>query len=517
MERQSIWDRQMSQPTFRFERPAGLEIVRQPKLTVAVIVACRGGQEKLDLLMASLAAQSYPKELISVYVIDDGSESAIELPRIKPSKSKIIRYKNTPNKWGKTAATNDVVAKIKADVYWFVDADMIFEKDHLAHHMKWHHDGDDFAVLGWKRFVREWNYTPQTAFEMIVAHKFNQMHTESWGKTLWEERVQRTQDLIHPALDGYRAFVGATFSMKSQLWKKLGGYRRELITGEDTELGWRLFMEGVRIVPDREALSWHLGYSTVELNKEEIDRHNLPALAQYIPEMKKVRARSIDSWKIPTYEVVIDVRSCSLNKLLEIRSNLLSLPGTQANFILLANWRCLKERYSPVGDPRADLREIYNWLKGQSSFSFKEISNGNLGIEEIITFFSDEPIPFHIYVDGNFDQIFDGKALTDYLLSSENGCVGLATKQDRRAFAIFHPALARARTQGETTYKQVANTWGVQWLTFEDFDAMSTGSKYRIKRTINFLKREGKKINSASQLLIFIKKIVKILFRKILK
>ena len=59
----------MSQPTYRFERPAGLEIVRKPKLTAAVIVACRGGQGKLDLLMASLAAQSYPKELISVMVV----------------------------------------------------------------------------------------------------------------------------------------------------------------------------------------------------------------------------------------------------------------------------------------------------------------------------------------------------------------------------------------------------------------------------------------------------------------
>ena len=261
----------MNRQIYRFERPTSLELVRKPKLSVAVIVACRGGQEKLDLLMASLAAQSYPKELTSIYIIDDGSDTAIALPRIKGARSKLIRYKNAPSKWGKTAATNDVVAKIKADVFWFVDADMVFEKEHLAHHMKWHHNADDYAVLGWKRFVQEWNYTPQSAFEMISTNKFGAMHSESWGKKLWEDRVERTQDLRHPALDGYRAFVGATFSIKSVLWKKVGGYRRDLITGEDTELGWRLFMNGTRIVPERAAQSWHLGYSTVELNKEEID------------------------------------------------------------------------------------------------------------------------------------------------------------------------------------------------------------------------------------------------------
>jgi GT2 family glycosyltransferase len=507
----------MNRQIYRFERPTSLELVRKPKLSVAVIVACRGGQEKLDLLMASLAAQSYPRELTSIYIIDDGSDTAIALPRIKGAKSKLIRYKNAPSKWGKTAATNDVVAKIKADVFWFVDADMVFEKEHLAHHMKWHHNADDYAVLGWKRFVQEWNYTPQSAFEMISTNKFGAMHSESWGKKLWEDRVERTQDLRHPALDGYRAFVGATFSIKSVLWKKVGGYRRDLITGEDTELGWRLFMNGTRIVPERAAQSWHLGYSTVELNKEEIDRHNQPALAQYIPEMKKIRARSADSWKVPTYEVVIDVRSCKLSQLLEIRRNILSLPGTQADFILLACWKSLNERYSPVSDSKADLREIYNWLKGQSNFSFEEIKDENLSIEKILTFFTDEPIPFHIFVDGDFEEAFDGKALADYLLASENGCVGLASKQNHRALAVFHPALARSRSLGGSIYKELSNSWGVTWLVYEDFAAMSTGNKYRFTRATNFLKREGKKINSIGQLLIFIKKVVRILLRKILK
>ena len=149
----------MSQPIFRFERPDDLEILEETRLSVAVIIACRGGQDKLDLTLASIAAQSYPSRLINVYVIDDGSEPALKLPKIKPAKTKIVTLKNA-SAWGKTAVTNAATANLKEDVLWFVDADMVFDPDHLAHHRKWHHDADDYAVLGWKRFVKEWSYTP---------------------------------------------------------------------------------------------------------------------------------------------------------------------------------------------------------------------------------------------------------------------------------------------------------------------------------------------------------------------
>ena len=505
------------QPIYRFERPTNLPLVKSPTLSVAIITACRDGQEKLDLLMASLAAQTYPKNLVSVYVIDDGSETPITIPAIAPKKSKVIRYKNTQMNWGKTAATNDVTATIKANVYWFVDADMVFEKEHLAHHMKWHHNAEDYAVLGWKRFVQKWDYSPQAAFEMINFGKFADMHSESWGKNLWEERIERTSDLLHPALDGYRSFVGATFSIKSALWKKLGGYRRDLVTGEDTELGWRLFMEGIRILPERLALSWHLGYSTVESNKDLIDRHNQPSLAQYIPEMKKIRERTTSSWVVPTYEAIIDVRNCNLQQLKNICSRLTSLPGTQANYILLGSWSQLKNRYSPVSDRYADLREIFNWLKSQSNFAFQEIDEENLEINDILSRFINSPIPFHIFIDGDFDSDFDGKQLCDYLLSKEFGMVGLASKTDRRAFAIFQPAFARSISIPGSIYQNLSATWGVLWLTHESFIEIHSGSKFRRARMINFLTREGKKVNSPLQLLIFIKKLTGVLLVKALK
>jgi len=501
---------------YRFERPSDLEILTKPTLSVAVVIACRGGQEKLDLVLASLAAQSYPSRLISVYIIDDGSEVAISLPKIRPAKSKTIAYKNSAGKWGKTAATNDVAGKLKEDVLWFIDADMVFDPDHLAHHMKWHHNADDYAVLGWKRFVDQWSYSPSELLTQLNDGNFLDLHEVSWGKDLWEERVDRTEDLVKPALDGYRAFVGATFSIRSQQWRALGGYNRELITGEDTELGWRIFTAGLRTVVDRQAHSWHLGYSTVEKNKDLIHRHNDPALAQFIPQMHVIRARHSLTYKVPTYSVLIDARKTSLAQVQKIESDLLILNGTTAEFTLLAPWHLLQNRYSPINDELSDMREIFNWFKGDRKYQLLSIDeSAELTIDQILTYFTASATPYYLFTEGTFD--LNLKDLVDHLLASGNGIVGVANKDDRRAFALFAPALARgSRTKGRL-YANIAAQFGLKWMTEENFERINQGKHNRLLRFFRYLKREGKKINSPRQLIIFITKVAALFMRKALR
>lgn len=506
----------MSSKAFRFTRPEDLEIVGKPHLTVAVVIACRGGQEKLNLVLASLAAQTYPSKLTSTYIIDDGSETPIELPNIHPKNTKVIYYKNSAGKWGKTAATNDVAAKLKEDVIWFIDADMVFDPDHLSHHMKWHHSGDDYAVLGWKRFVDSWNYSPDDLFKKLNNGDFLDLHIQSWGKELWEERVNRTQDLSEPGIDGYRTFVGATFSITNSRWKQLGGYNRELVTGEDTELGWRVFMSGMRTVVDRQAHSWHLGHSTVEKNKSEIQRHNEPSLAQFIPQMHSIRAKYPFSWKVPTYQVLVDVRNSTLENLLKLDEQLLSLRGTTAHFTLLAPWSSLTLRYSPVSDERADLREIHNWLKGDERFTMVEIEEDDyLTINQLLSYFSPSPTPYYLFVEGGWTPNL--KDLVDLLLATGNGMVGVANKNDHRAFSLFAPALARAVESSGNIYSNIASQFGLLWITEESFLKRTQGQDKRLSKVIRYLQREGKKINSPRQLTIFLKKLTGLVIRKIVR
>jgi glycosyltransferase involved in cell wall biosynthesis len=511
-----IWELQQMSTQFRFERPEELAIVTRPSLSVAVVISCRDGQEKLDLVLASLCAQSYPSKLLHVYIIDDGSQVAITIPALAPKNTKIIRYKNSPSHWGKTAATNDCVAKLKEDVLWFVDADMVFEPTHLAEHMKWHHDADDYVVLGWKRFVQEWGYTPKDLYHSLSQGEFHNLHKQSWSKDLWEERINRTDDLRKPALEGYRSVVGATFSIMNSQWSKLGGYNRELITGEDTELGWRIFANGLRTVPERNAHSWHLGFSTVEKNKDLIQRHNDPALAQFIPEMHSIRSRYEFDWKVPTYKIFFDVRNLKLSELLEYQTELLALKGTSAHFTLLGPWKVLRNRYSPTTDEYADLREIHSWLKGDERFDFVEIgSEANLSVDDIIELIEPSSTAHYIFAEGKLKVNF--KHLSDYQLLKGEGLTGIVDQEDNRAFVIFGPALARAVSTGGWVYENISQQWGISWLTHERFMQINVGKRSRIGRFFRFIKREGKKVNSPKQLAIFIQKLAKLVLRKVLR
>lgn len=506
----------MSQTIYRFERPDDLEIVQRPKLSVAVVIACRGGQEKLDLTLASIAAQSYPSNLINVYVVDDGSQPPLQMPKIKPAKTKFLRYENKGESWGKTRAINSVASKLKENVFWFVDADMVFDPDHLAHHMKWHHDSDDYVVLGWKRFVKSWNYSPSELKHVLDQDGFMELHDENWGKELWEERADRTNDLKHPGFEGFRNFVGATFTISSKQWNELGGYNSDLITGEDTELGWRIQQLGLRTVIDRQAHSWHLGYSTIEENKEELTRHNNPLLSQLIPELKSIRSESESKYLVANYELILDVRNSNLAQIRNVKKELLEVGGTQADLVLLGNWNDLRLRYSPVSDQFSQLREIYNWLKGDSQYRFAHIdADTNLLIEDILEIFTLSSTPIHIFAEA--DANMNLKDLGDYLKSSELGLVGLANNQDRRAFALLTSALARAKRSKGDLYSNIADQFGVYWMTHERFLQIYDGKNSTFARFVRFLKREGKKINSPKQLLLFVSKLLKLIKRKIIK
>jgi hypothetical protein len=93
----------------------------------------------------------------------------------------------------------------------------------------------------------------------------------------------------------------------------------------------------------------------------------------------------------------------------------------------------------------------------------------------------------------------------------------LANNQDRRAFALINPALARAcRTKGDT-YANIAEQFGLHWMTYEKFLEVYDGKRSLTARLSRFVKREGKKINSPRQLLIFVGKVLKLVKRKVIK
>jgi hypothetical protein len=269
------------------------------------------------------------------------------------------------------------------------------------------------------------------------------------------------------------------------------------------------------MLPERDAHCWHLGHSSIELNKETIQRHNDPTFAQRIPDRRGIRALHSLQYSVVTYDFVIDVRSASLKDLLLFQEKMERIQGTTFRATLLAPWQQLQERYRVTEDSFAQLREIQHWFMGDPRYILDEIdADAHLSMDEILTWFTPSSTPYHLFFEGDFD--FNINDLVQHLVSEELGIVGVANHQDRRAFAVFAPALARAHRTGGWIYQQISLQWGVRWLTHERFMALYANKHSLRKRLSRFFIREFKKIRSFSELKLFLRKIAKILLKKVL-
>jgi hypothetical protein len=247
-----------------------------------------------------------------------------------------------------------------------------------------------------------------------------------------------------------------------------------------------------------------------------IQRHNDPTFAQHIPQMYRIREKSKFNWLVPTYQVIVDVREATLEQILNLREKLLAIPGSTASFTLLAPWTVLNRRYTPVGDLYTDLREIRNWLSQDPQFTFKVVPSDQLiTVEWVLEEFESGSTPYYVFADAKTSVNL--KELTEYLLSSEQGLVGVVDKKDQRAFAVFAPALARVTKFDGSLHQNISNLWGAQWLNDEQFAKVHRGKNTLIGHFFAFLKREGRKINSPRELMIFLNRLLRLISREIFR
>ena len=500
---------------FRYNRPASLTLDFKPTLTVTVIVPARNNQAKLDLVLAALSQQSYPSRLTKVIVIDDGSDEKLVLPKLKPANCSLVRFENRPNQWGKVDAVNAIASKVSTDVIWCLDSDMVTHPDHLSHHMKWHHSDSEYVVLGSKRFVESWTYSPIELQRVIKAGKFESLHRESFPHDYVEARIKATNELRNPKLEGFRTFVGATFSILTSNWQELDGYHRGFTTGEDTELGWRATMHGFALVPEHDAKAWHLGKTTFQENADTMFAHNNPNLLNWIPRLRTTTRNTELGhiiWAVPDQGVVIDCRGTSLAQFQSLIKPFIE-GEAESEFTLLGQWSALDSRYSPVEDVYREQRFIKSWYQDDPRFVFVEAPE-NPTIEWILSLIPVDSTPFHYYFDGPIDSDIDHTILREVLLNRELGMLGAIDSRGYRAFILFTPAIGRAwRNSPQSLYEGILNGWGLKWATWP---AIKDDRGTIMRRGVLFLRyaiNRFRQVRSFAELSNLIKRGIKLAFK----
>ncbi|MEU9886592.1 glycosyltransferase [Sphaerisporangium sp. NPDC051011] len=318
-----------------------------PSLRVSVVVPAHNGQDKLDLVLAALAAQTYPDELLEVVVVDNGSSPALRLPPIRPAGTRLIICE-TP---GRADARNAGLAVATGDVVHWLDSDVVADRHEVEAHMRWHHLAPYLVVTGYLRFTTAALPAPEAITSgKDLAALFEPAEPHEWLVDL----VERTGGLTQASSRAFSLHVGGATSVNRRLIDAAGPMDAELVLGQDTEMGYRLAQAGGVFVPEPLAVGYHLGPSMRMRDKERIDRVSQALLGDRVPQYRWLRGHPTRQWKVPYLDVVVEAGGYD-----ETRATVDAvLAGTipDVSVLLDGPWDALTpERRAPLTDPRLDL------------------------------------------------------------------------------------------------------------------------------------------------------------------
>ena len=241
-------------PSVRLPDPATFA----PARAVSVIVPTYRAPEPLALTLAGLERQDYPRTLLEVVVVDDGSDPPVEPPAGTSLDLRVVRQPRRG--FGLARARNSGARAASHDILVFLDGDVIAEAGLIRAHARWHHAVGDALTQGFCAFVGAHGLRADTVrnHHRALATLFEGLDVDA----PWIERhMARTGDLTSRHADLFRAVTGHNLAISRALFEEAGGFDESFdrYGGEDTELGYRVQARGGLLVPVRAAFAWHQG------------------------------------------------------------------------------------------------------------------------------------------------------------------------------------------------------------------------------------------------------------------
>ncbi|MGA8038488.1 MAG: glycosyltransferase, partial [Acidimicrobiia bacterium] len=227
----------------------------EPK--VAVVIPTYNRPELLQRTLAALGAQDYPTGQIAVVVADDGSEEDVRavFEQWDPPFAKHY-LRQDHDGFGAGRARNMGASSIAGDVVVFLDSDAIVRPDFVRRHAAWHVANDNLVVIGGRTQLKGADLDSEAlargSVDLGEATAPNERND-------FRSVLSRRTSGFESTDEGYRALVSSNVSLSSRLFAVSGGFdpRFRRWSGEDTELGWRLWQAGARFIDDSENLIFH--------------------------------------------------------------------------------------------------------------------------------------------------------------------------------------------------------------------------------------------------------------------
>nr|WP_051051005.1 glycosyltransferase family 2 protein [Nocardiopsis salina] len=280
------------------------------------------------------------------------------MPALCPERTRLVRAPRQG--WGRAHAVHTGALASEAEALVFLDADMLFFRDHVEALMRWHHTADDLAVTGHLRFVEDTSerLSPDEVFEAIASGT-PELLTDAPGEELaWlREAYDASRDLRSAGHSVYSYFIGGTGSVRREFYLSCGGMDPELVLGEDTHLGFRLAQGGAVFVPETGSSSLHLGRPQMEERKEDGARFRRPFVGNRLPLSPSVRQSPGRQWQVPLVDVVVDVGEHRFDDTTATVDSLLAGDVSNIRVTLVGHWpRVDAGRHDPLDAPDLHMR-----------------------------------------------------------------------------------------------------------------------------------------------------------------
>jgi cellulose synthase/poly-beta-1,6-N-acetylglucosamine synthase-like glycosyltransferase len=198
--------------------------------TVSVIVAVHNGAAFIGAKLESLFALDYPKELVTIIVVSDGSTDSTEsIVREWADRGVILL---TVPRGGKVAALNEALPQATGDILFFTDVRQPLDSQALRHLAANFADPTVGAVTGELRLLRGED-GHQADMELY------------WRYEVWVRKH-------HSRIDSLFTTTGCIYAIRREL---AGPMPADTLT-DDAVMPLRAFFRGYRVTLDPEALAF---------------------------------------------------------------------------------------------------------------------------------------------------------------------------------------------------------------------------------------------------------------------
>ncbi|WP_245641806.1 glycosyltransferase family 2 protein [Nonomuraea candida] len=431
-----------------------------PRLTVSVVIPAYGGQDKLDLVLAALARQTYPAGLTEVIVVDNGSSPPLRLPADRPERTRLI----VCDRPGRACARNAGLAAATGDVIHWLDSDVVLTPGAIEAHMRWHHAAPYLVVTGYLRFTGA--EVPRELPEDLEKH-FEPAEPHAWIVDL----VERTGGLTDNPQRPFSLHVGGATSVNARLIEAAGPMDEELILGQDTELGYRLWQAGAVFVPEPAARAYHLGPTMRMRDKQPIDRVSHAFVADRIPAYRWLRGHPGRQWKVPYVTAVVD-GTAGYDDVRAAVDALLACTVPDLSVLVVGPWDTLdRDRRAPLHDPDLEPALVHGHYRHEGRVRLATTDD----VDPAVPFTLRLP-PGWVPGEDSLARLLDlardeGLGLVNVLLDESSEGVVAARLERASAFA-------RARVvaePGEDLDDVVDDVSGVSWVAGETYGFTTGG------------------------------------------